>query len=212
MAKRTKINFTKVLFLKISTISFILISAVPNTLFGFQSKKVKVDNDKTKTVNQFNYRLRSFLFFSYADDSMLEPRNPFDFVDGESILYGMNISVNYKIIDGISVGLGSGIEKFEIPSFNFVPFFSSIVLNGGSKKNSFHLESNIGGHFIKNEKTGILFRIIAGYRFNIHKKFFSDLSLVYTFQNLYKTFENSGRDDNYYNFESIGISAALEIF
>ena len=40
--------------------------------------------------------------------------------------------------------------------------------------------------------------------------YFSNFEFSYSYQNIYKTFENSQRPENYYNIESIGLTIGIE--
>lgn len=165
------------------------------------------------TINDFKritVNFRGMAFPSFNDDSQLAPDNIFDFSD-ETQMVGMNVGINYNVYNGISVGLGSGIEFFYNPYFRYVPIFMRIALNGGSNKNSIHTEGMLGGHFTNNKKMGILTRFCFGYRFKVFGGIFADISMLYTFQNLYYSFENSTRTSDYYNFESVGLSIGIDI-
>lgn len=159
---------------------------------------------------RITFGFRALAFVTYSEDSLLEPDNQFDFDDATK-LTGVNFSVNYNIINGISVGVGSGIETFTQPRFTYVPLYTRIALNGGILKNSFHVELIIGGQFTNDSRRGGLHRFLLGYRFRVHKTLFADISMIYTYQNLYQTFDNSQRLDNYYNFDSLGLSIGIDL-
>jgi len=153
-----------------------------------------------------------FLAFisNYGEKSEIEVENPYDFTDGTK-LTGLNLSVNYNIINGLSVGVGSGIEKFTQPNFNYVPLYTRIALNGGVERSSFHTELQIGGHFTNSSKRGGFHRFLLGYRFRVYKTVFSDVSIIYTYQNLEQSFDNSQRLYDTYNFENVGLSVGIDI-
>lgn len=69
----------------------------------------------------------------------------------------------------------------------------------------------VGVHKGKVDNSGFLFRAGFGIRVPINKYFEPNFILTYSFQNIYKSFEDSGRPENYYNFKSFGIAATLKI-
>ncbi len=176
-------------------------------LVSAQEPVPKKEYHRTKRIT---FGVRALAFVTYSEDSLLEPDNPFDF-NNDTRLIGMNLSVNYNIINGISIGVGSGFETFTQPKFTYVPLYTRLALNGGTVKDSFHVELIIGGHFTNDSRRGGLHRFLLGYRFRVHKTLFADVSMLYTYQNLYQTFDGSQRLDNYYNFDSIGLSIGLDL-
>ena len=165
---------------------------------------------KNRKCSRITLNARGLAFPSFNDDTQLEPDNIFDFSD-ETQMSGLNFGINYYIFSGVSVGLGSGLEYFRNPDFRYFPIFMRIALNGGNKKNSIHTACVLGGHITNRSEMGILARFYLGYRFRVFKDLFADFSMVYTFQNLYQSFPNSGRLDDYYNFESIGLSVGIDL-
>ncbi|WP_194767527.1 hypothetical protein [Tamlana sp. I1] len=190
-----KWNFKNIFHFIIFTISF----------FGYSQK---TDNDNLK--HKIYYEVRAFAFLTFNDDSLLENDDPFDF-NNSTKLTGVDLSVNYYLINGISLGVGSGIETFTQPKFSYAPLYMRVALNGGSRKNSIHTELNCGGHFTDNSKFGWLFRFMFGYRFRVYKNLFANTSLIYTYQNLYKTFNNALRTSDYLHFKSVGLSVGFDI-
>ena len=177
--------------------------------YGYsQQPEEEEQNFKFKRIT-IGTRFLAFIS-NYGEKSELEVDNPYDFTDGTK-LTGLNLSVNYNIINGLSVGVGSGIEKFTQPNFSYVPLYTRIAINGGVERSSFHTEFQIGGHFTNSSKRGGFHRFLFGYRFRVYKTVFSDVSIIYTYQNLEQSFDNSQRLYDNYNFESVGLSVGIDI-
>ncbi|MGS0525812.1 hypothetical protein ACU8V7_12075 [Zobellia nedashkovskayae] len=177
--------------------------------YGYsQQPEEEEQNFKFKRIT-IGTRFLAFIS-NYGEKSESEIDNPYDFTDNTK-LTGLNLSVNYNIINGFSVGVGSGIEKFTQPNFNYVPLYTRIALNGGVERSSFHTELQIGGHFTNSSKRGGFHRFLLGYRFRVYKTVFSDVSIIYTYQNLEQSFDNSQRLYDTYNFENVGLSVGIDI-
>lgn len=160
---------------------------------------------------RITFNARGIAFITYNPDIGTRPgSNAFDFND-KTRLVGVNVGVNYNFLNGLSLGICTGKEFFNQPDFGYYPIYIRAAMNGGTRKNSIHTEISFGGHLTNESRTGVLARFYLGYRFRVIKSFFADLSMVYTFQNLYQSFENSFRTGNYYNFESIGLSLGIDI-
>lgn len=159
-------------------------------------------------IGNFGIGVQGLAFVSWYDDAD-EQGNPFDFND-DTRLIGANILVHYYVYDGISLGLGSGVEQITQPDIKYVPVFANVTLSSGKMGDGVHTEVNFGKHYGDLDKGGFMFRAGVGYRFRIHKQLFGYTSLLWTYQNLYKTFEGSQRD-NIYNFESVGLLVGVDI-
>lgn len=184
------------------TLSFILM--VISTLVSSQKPEL---ND---LYNPITFGGRAFAFVTYSPDTTSQMDEAFAF-NNSTQLVGVNFSINYNIINGISIGVASGIERFLNPNFRYIPLYGRLAFNGGTQKSSFHTELNIGGHFTNDSRRGGLHRFLLGYRFRIHKSLFGDLSMIYTYQNLFQNFDNSKSQYNNYNFESLGLSFGLDL-
>lgn len=168
-----------------------------------------LDEKPKGNLDNFSIGVRALAFVSWYDNAMKTDNN-LDIADNnyefnkDTKLVGANLLVRYYVYEGISIGLGTGIEEITQPKIKYVPAFVNLTLSSGRVGNGFHTEVDFGSHFGDLDKNGFMFRAGLGYRFRIHKQFFGYTSLMYTYQNLYKTFEVSNRD-NIYNFESAGL-------
>ena len=166
-------------------------------------------------LDNFGLGVRGLAFLSWYDDAMKTEGgldivdNKFDF-NKDTKLIGANLLVHYYVYEGISIGFGTGIEEITQPKIKYVPAFVNLTLSSGRVGNGFHTEVDFGSHFGDLDKNGFMFRAGLGYRFRIHKQLFGYTSLIFTYQNLYKTFEES-KKDNIYNFESAGLLIGFDL-
>lgn len=110
--------------MKFITLIFILVSIVVSAQ---RSKESASDN----AFNSITFGTRALAFVTYSPDTTTEIDDAFAFNNSTQLL-GANLSVNYNIINGISIGLASGIERFTQPNFEYVPLYARLALNGGT--------------------------------------------------------------------------------
>ena len=58
---------------------------------------------------------------------------------------------------------------------------------------------------------GFMFRGGLGLQFKLTKTILPIVEMTYSYQNIYKTFKDSNRNDNFYTLESIGVSLGFNI-
>lgn len=192
--------------LKIILFAFVLISP----LLHCQDLGDKL-RQPTKTLPKFITGVRGYIFMNNFDQSINSDDNIAFELNEKTILTGFNAYTSYNLLNGLSTGFGIGFEEFNEPKFQNIPVFWTLAINGGSFKDSIHTQIMLGSNFTGEKKKGAFFRFYFGYRFRVLKRLNMDLSLAYTFQNIYKSFENSNRTTNYYNFESAGLSFGFDI-
>lgn len=123
-------------------------------------------------------------------------------------ILGINLETNYFFNNTFAVGLGLGYEKINQPEFSYIPIYLNLI---GNLDEEFYINFQFGAHKGDVDHSGFLFRGGLGYRVPIIHLLRANFILVYSFQNMYKSFENSGRPENYYNFTSVGIAVSLKI-
>jgi len=109
------------------------------------------------------------------------------------------------------VGLGNQSNDNLIPSICLSKYAKIVAICDIDTKNSIYTKANFGIHLGDLDKSGFVFRGGLGYRLKVYKNILSNFELSYSYQNIYKSFENSQRPENYYNIESLGISIGIEI-
>ena len=178
--------------------------------FSLSHSQAQSPRDNNPGFHRLTFNARGVAFVSYTEDPATDRGGLFDFND-QTQLYGLNLGVNYNFLNGLSLGICTGREFFNQPEFGYYPIYLRAAMNGGTSKNSIHAEVSFGGQLTNENRTGVLARFFLGYRFRVIRSFFADLSMVYTFQNLYRSFEDSSRNGNHYNFESVGLSLGIDI-
>ena len=127
-----------------------------------------------------------------------------------TFIFGLNAELNYYFNQNLGVGIGFGYEKINQPNFFYYPIYSNFFIALNDTKDAMYLKFNFGTHIGNLEKSGFLFRGGFGYRLKVFKNIISNFEFSYSYQNIYKTFINSGRPENYYNIESIGLTLGIE--
>ncbi len=125
-------------------------------------------------------------------------------------IWGASLFADYYFTEIFFARLALGYEKVNQPKFNYYPFtlgfgFSTPVYKGGS---IFYAE--MGTHLGDLDRGRFIFRAKGGYGVPIFNRTKLGIGLVYSFQNLHKSFPGSTRGSNYYNFTSLGLFANLQ--
>jgi hypothetical protein len=134
---------------------------------------------------------------------------PYD-LEFDSRVYGVNTSINYYINPYMAGGFGIGYEKLTQPEIVYYPLFLNLRSTLMDTKSTITTGANFGVHLGDVDQAGFMFRWVIGYRSKLFKNILSYFEMIYSYQNIYKSFNNSGRVDNYYNVESIGLSISVE--
>jgi len=129
----------------------------------------------------------------------------------KTIVYGANIEINYYLNPHFGLGIGIGYEMINQPHFEYYPLYLSLMGALNETKNSIYTKANIGVHLGDLDQSGFVFRGGLGYRLKVFENILSNFEFTYSYQNIYKSFENSERPENYYNLESVGLTIGIEI-
>ncbi len=160
----------------------------------------------------FNYQGLSFklqtlgLFIIYEDkvyDTDYE-------LEYNTFIIGANSEVNYYLNQNFGAGIGFGYEKVNQPKFYYYPIYLNLILVLHDSKEAFYTKANFGTHLGNLDQSGFLFKWGVGYRIKVYKNILANFEVSYSFQNIYKSFHNSGRPENYYNIECVGLTVGIE--
>ena len=150
------------------------------------------------------------LFLILSDDGTNGYFNTDYELEDNTTIFGLNTELNYYFNQHMGVGIGFGYEKVNQPKFIYYPIYVNLLGILNNTKDALYVKANFGTHLGNLDKSGFLFRAGWGYRLKVHKNILSNFEFSYSFQNLYKTFRNSKRLENYYNIESIGLTIGIE--
>tara|TARA_B110000967_G_C18565587_1_gene402309 strand:- start:65 stop:670 length:606 start_codon:yes stop_codon:yes gene_type:complete len=175
---------------------------LPACLFAQNSNNAQVSN------SGFKLKFQSMVLFSYDDDGYrVHYLTDYELEDYTSI-FGLNVELSHLFDNDIGIGLGYGCEEINQPNFLYHPIYLIAVIN--DEINSLYARVNFGTHLGDLDQSGFLFRGGLGFRFKIYKKIHTNFDITYSYQNMYKTFANSERPENYYFIESIGLTIGIE--
>ena len=158
-----------------------------------------------------NFSTQSLFLFPYGDEVGGGIQNTSYDLEFDSRVYGVNISINYYINPYMASGFGIGYEKLTQPEIVYYPIFLNLRSTLMDTKNTVTTGLNFGTHLGDIDQSGFLFRWTIGYRTKLFEKILGYFGMIYSCQNMYKSLVDSGRIDNYYNVESIGLSISIEI-
>lgn len=131
-------------------------------------------------------------------------------LEDSTFVFGLNAELNYYFNQNIGLGVGFGYEKINQPNFFYYPVYINLVGVLNDTKDALYTKANFGTHLGDLDKSGFVFRGGLGYRLKVFKNILSNFEFSYSYQNVYKTFINSERPENYYNIESIGLTIGIE--
>ena len=158
-----------------------------------------------------SFKTQTLVLFPYDDGTNGDIYETDFELEDNSFVYGFNAELNYYIDSNFGVGLGLGFEKLNQPNIIYYPLYLNIIGVLNDTKNAVYTKINFGIHLGDLDKSGFIFRGGLGYRLKVYKNILSNFELTYSYQNIYKSFKNSQRPENYYNIESIGITIGIEI-
>tara|TARA_B110000091_G_C13740371_1_gene443061 strand:+ start:81 stop:662 length:582 start_codon:yes stop_codon:yes gene_type:complete len=131
-------------------------------------------------------------------------------LEDNTFVFGLNAELNYYFNQNLGVGIGFGYEKINQPNFFYYPVYFNLIGVLNDNKDALYAKANFGTHLGDLDKSGFVFRGGLGYGLKVFKTILSNFEFTYSYQNIYKTFTNSERPENYYNIESIGITIGIE--
>lgn len=126
----------------------------------------------------------------------------------DTLIYGIQSEINYFVSREFALGVGFGKEIVTQPDISYIPIYLNALL---ILDEHFFIDGKLGVHRGSVPNSGILSRIGLGIPIQITKNLLANFTIAYSFQNIYKDFPNSNLDDNYYNFETIGVSVGIDI-
>jgi len=186
-------------------ISFLILFLSLNTFLSFSQK-----TDKQKTVlSKFSISTQGLFLSPHLQDGNI--KTPGYEIESNSYIQGFNVELNYNFNQYFLLGFGTGIEKLTQPAMKYYPVYLKAMGNFFDRYNSCYIKFNFGTHLGEIDKTGFVFRSGIGYKVPIIKKVTSYFEFTYFYQNISKTYTNSGRIDNYYNLEGVGITIGIEL-
>jgi len=186
--------------------NFIIILLASNIILA-QSKIINEDFKE----DGLSFKAQSIVLLAYDDGTNGSIYNTIYELEDNSFIYGFSGELNYYLSSNFGLGLGFGIENLNQPNITYYPLYINIIGVLDDTKNSIYTKANFGIHLGDLDKSGFVFRGGLGYRLKVYKNILSNFELSYSYQNIYKSFENSQRPENYYNIESLGISIGIEI-
>lgn len=193
--KETDNGMGKGLFFKLQPF-FLVILILNNSLIQAQ------DIDKKSRGFAFGGETLALIPYDGSINSIYETDYE---VDADSFIWGVSLFTHYHFSHNIYASLALGYETLNQPNINYYPFTIGGGLLTSSGNNGFLLEANFGTHLGDLESSGFIFRGKIGYSVGFLYNKSLNFGLLYSYQNLNKTFENSMRPENYYNMESLGI-------
>jgi hypothetical protein len=131
-------------------------------------------------------------------------------LEDNTFVFGLNAELNYYFNQNLGLGVGFGYEKINQPDFFYYPVYINLIGVLNDTKDALYVKANFGTHLGDLDKSGFIFRGGLGYRLKVFKNILSNFEFTYSYQNIYKTFTNSERPENYYNIESIGLTIGIE--
>jgi len=158
-----------------------------------------------------SFKTQTLVLFPYDDGTNGGVYNTDFEIENNTFIFGLNSEVNYYFSQNFGVGIGFGFEKINQPNFIYYPIYLNIISALNDTKNAIYAKVNFGTHLGNLDKSGFVFRGGLGYRLKVYKNILSNFELTYSYQNIYKSFKNSQRPENYYNIESVGITVGIEI-
>lgn len=159
----------------------------------------------------FSLNVQSLMIFPYGNDVGGGSQDTAYDLELDSRILGFNTTLNYYLNPYLAAGLGIGYEKLNQPELVYYPLFINLRGSLLTTKNTPTTAVNFGVHLGDVDQSGFMFRWSLGYRTHILNDFLAYFEMHYSYQNLYKSFPDSGRIDNYYNVESIGVAISFEI-
>ncbi len=156
----------------------------------------------------FSVHLDTYTFFPLEDETDGYFDTKFE-IERNTVVYGLNSTLTYFFTPYFGLGMGIGYEYINQPRFSYFPIYLNGIFAFNETKNSYYLRGNYGTFLGNLDKSGVFVRAGIGYRFILAKKLLLNFEILYSFQNMYKTFENSERPENYYNIEGIGIAIGV---
>lgn len=173
------------------------------------SQQIK-SNDLFKNKG-VSLKAQTFILFPYNEEIGNSIHDTNFELEYNTIVYGASLEMNYYFNPHFGLGTGISLERINQPYFEYFPLYVSIFSALNESKNSIYTKANIGFHMGDVDKSGFVFRGGLGYRLKVFRNILSNFELTYSYQNIYKSFENSGRPENYYNLESIGLTIGIEL-
>lgn len=169
------------------------------------------DQSENPYESGINFKIQAFYLFPFSKEvGVVTYENDYELTE-DSNQYGFDTEINYMISPYFGVGLGTGIETLQQPKCSYFPLYLNLFCPLSKTENSLTTNVNFGIHLGNVDKLGFILRSGIGYRTGVGKKLLANFEITYSFQNLYKSFENSGRISNYYNLESLGFKVGIEV-
>jgi len=157
-----------------------------------------------------SFKAQTLVLFPYDEGT---DRNLYETayeLEENTFIFGLNAELNYFFNQSIGAGIGFGYEQINQPNFSYYPIYLNFIGVLSDTKEALYVKTNFGTHIGHLDKSGFLFRAGLGYRIKVYKNILSNFEFSYSYQNMYKTFLNSERIENYYNIESIGLTIGIE--
>ncbi len=174
--------------------------------------QIMAQNDKEYTKEKgLSVNTQSLFLFPYGDNIGGGIHKTLYDLEYDSRVYGVNTSVNYYFSPYLAAGLGIGYEKLTQPEISYYPIFFNLRSTLLDTKNTITTKGDLGLHMGSVDKPGFLIRWSLGYRTQLFMSLLGYFELIYSYQKIYKEFESSGRLNNNYGIESIGLSISIEI-
>jgi len=157
-----------------------------------------------------SFKAQTLVLFPYDDGTNGDIYDTNYELENNTFIFGINTEINYYLNSNFGAGFGFGYEKINQPNFSYFPIYLNLIGVLNDTKDAIYVKVNFGSHLGDLDKSGFLFRGGLGYRLKVYKSILSNFEFSYSYQNIYKTFENSQRPENYYNIESIGLTIGIE--
>lgn len=158
----------------------------------------------------FSLRAQTLVLIPYDDGTNSNLYNTNYELEDNTFLFGLNTELNYYFNQYMGIGFGFGFEKINQPDFYYYPVYLNLIGVSNNTMDTLYAKLNFGTHIGDLDKQGFIFRGGLGYRLRVYKDILSNFEFTYSYQNIYKTFKNSERPENYYNIESIGLTIGIE--
>lgn len=182
---------------------FLIVFLIPFSL-------ISQEKDSSNHFKGFGLKTNAFITFPYENNEKVNELSDNEITEKTNI-HGCNVILSYNLSPYFGLGLGTGYEVVTQPNIQYYPLFLNLSGNSSDASESYTANANFGIHKGDLDKNGFIFRSSLGYKISISDVLKANFEILYSFQNIYKSFPNSVRIDNYYNIESIGISVGFEI-
>lgn len=182
-------------------------------IFLISSSMLAQSNNIEEEFKEYglSFKVQSIVLLPYNDGSNGNLYNTNYELENNSFIYGFNGELNYYLNPNFGLGIGLGYENLNQPNITYYPLYLNIISALDDSKNTVYAKVNFGIQLGNLDKSGFLFRGGLGYRLKVYKNILSNFEFSYSYQNIYKSFKNSQRPENYYNVESIGLTIGIEI-